>query len=229
MTHHPITIALAGQKGGAGKTTTALALACEWHARGHAVLLVDADPQGTARTWAAVAAEAGTPAPTVIAMGEGMHRPGQLDTVSVPYDLVVIDCPGRHDTAQRSALLAADMAILPCGPSAADVWSLDASAALVGAARAARAGRALDAAVLITRRVRGTLIGAGARAACESVGLPVLDSELGFRVAYQEAPAAGLGVAAYDVGGEAAREVRRLCDELDRRLGIMTREVRRAG
>jgi Mrp family chromosome partitioning ATPase len=51
----PRILAFAGQKGGAGKTTTAIATACEWQARGRRVLLVDTDPQGSTRTWADVA------------------------------------------------------------------------------------------------------------------------------------------------------------------------------
>ena len=43
----------AGQKGGTGKTTLAVATAAELMARGRKVLLVDSDPQGTTRTWAA--------------------------------------------------------------------------------------------------------------------------------------------------------------------------------
>ena len=39
-------IALCGQKGGTGKTTTAIAVAAELYARGQRVLIVDADPQG---------------------------------------------------------------------------------------------------------------------------------------------------------------------------------------
>ena len=61
---------MCGQKGGAGKTTLAVALASEWHERGHRVLLVDLDPQGTATTWGDVAAELNVEGPAVIGMGD---------------------------------------------------------------------------------------------------------------------------------------------------------------
>ena len=41
----PFIVALAGQKGGVGKTTTATAIAAEWCARRRRVLLVDTDRQ----------------------------------------------------------------------------------------------------------------------------------------------------------------------------------------
>jgi chromosome partitioning protein len=205
-------IALAGQKGGSGKTTTALAIAAEWHDRGCRVLLVDADPQGSLRTWAEVAAEAGHSAPTVVAMGASMYRADQLPTLAEGYDEVVIDCPPRHDDIQRAALMVADLVVLPCGPSAMDAWALAEGLDLVTRARQLRPE--LQATILITRKVARTSLGSGARQTLAGCGLPVLSTELGFRVAYQEAPAAGLGVAQYDPKSAAAREVRKLVDEV---------------
>jgi len=207
-----VIVALVGQKGGVGKSTLATSLAVAALERGQAVLLVDADPQGTARTWGDVAAEAGHPAPTVVAMGATMHKPGQLPQVAPGYDLVVIDGPPRHGEIQRAALMVADLAVLPCGPSAADAWALTASLDLLAAARAVRP--ALRAGVVITRKQGHTALGKGARAALTASGLPVLAAELGYRVAYQEALGAGQGVTTYAPRDPAAAEVRALLEDL---------------
>lgn len=211
-------IVLAGQKGGAGKSTVAVSLAAEALSRGLRVLLVDADPQGTARTWGAVASEAGQEAPTVVAMGADLHRPGQLDALAAGFDLAVIDCPPRHTEAQRAALMVGDLALMPSGPSAHDAWALAESVELVKSAQQVRPK--LKAAALVTRKVPGTVIGKTAREALEGVGLPILKAELGFRVAYQEAPAAGLGVAQYAPGSEAAAEVVALTTEALELVGL---------
>jgi len=205
-------VALVGQKGGVGKSTTAVCIASEALARGRSVLLVDADPQGTARTWGEVATEAGHPSPTVVAMGATMHRREQLPRVRAGFDLVVIDCPPRSGDVQRSALMVADVALLPCGPSAADAWALASSIELVNEARTLREN--LFAAVLITRKQANTTLGKSAREVLTESGLPLLETELGYRVAFQEALAAGLGVTTYAPADAAADEVRALVDEL---------------
>jgi chromosome partitioning protein len=207
-------VAFAGQKGGVGKSTTAVCLAVAALERGSRVLLVDADPQGTVRTWAEVAAERRRPAPTVVAMGASMHKPGQLGHLASNYDVTFIDCPPRHGEIQRSALMVADVVVLPCGASAADAWALAASLEVVNEARAMR--DELVAGVLITRKQGRTALGKNARKVLESAGLPVLETEIGFRVAYQEAIALGQGITTYAARDAGAREVFDLLDELER-------------
>lgn len=83
----------------------------------------------------------------------------------------------------------------------------------------------LSAAVLITKKTARTTIGAGARETLTQSGLPILRTELCYRVSYQEAPAAGLGPTVYDPTGPAAAEVRSLANELDT---LLLQEDRRA-
>src|SRR5579859_3134776 len=207
-------VAFAGQKGGVGKSTTAVCLAVAALERGSRVLLVDADPQGTVRTWGEVAAERKRPAPTVIAMGASMHKQGQLTELAAAYDVTFIDCPPRHGEVQRSALMVADVVVLPCGASAADAWALATSLEVVREARAMR--DELIACVLITRKQGRTALGKAARKVLESTGLPVLDTELGSRIAYQEALASGQGITSYAVRDAGTREIFDLLDELGR-------------
>lgn len=206
-------IALTGQKGGIGKSTTAVCLALAAMERGRRVLLVDADPQGTVRTWGDVASEAGRPIPTIVAMGAAMHRPGQLLDVAPAYDLTIIDCPPRQGEVARSALMVADLAVFPCGPTAADAWALAAAVEVFHDARTLR--DELLGCVLITRKQGRTALGKGARAVLETTGLPVLRTELGYRVAYQEALAMGQGVTSYAPRDAASREIWNLIDELE--------------
>jgi chromosome partitioning protein len=208
-------VTLMGQKGGVGKSTTAICLGMAAFERGLSTLLVDADPQGTLRTWSEVAAENQRQVPTVVSMGASMHRPGQLDTVAKGYDWTFIDCPPRHGDVQRSALMITDLAILPCGPSASDVWALSTSLELIRSARELR--ESLQACIVITRKQPRTALGKDARAVLETSELVVLESELLYRVAYQEALAAGTGVTSQGRRRDAAAgEVQRLFEEVEK-------------
>lgn len=205
-------IALCGQKGGTGKSTTAIAIAGELHRRGLRVLLVDGDPQGTTSTWAQKAAEAHRSTPMVVAMNARMHLPGQLDNIGRDCDAIVIDCPGRLDAVQRSALMVADVAVLPCGPTGPEAWALTQSVELVQEAMEVRPE--MKAFVLVTRKIVGSKIGADAQSTFSEWGLPVLESELCMRVAYQEAVTGGQLVTSYAEGQPAGDEVSALVNEL---------------
>lgn len=217
-----MSIALCGQKGGTGKTTTAISIASELLARGHSVLLVDADPQHSARTSIGIGAANGDPVPVCISMGEEMHRPGQLDVLAASYDAVVIDCPSRQDdragAVTRAALmycgLQSGLAILPCGPAAMDVWALDSSIDAVHVVRTMHPD--LDCRIVITRKSPArTLLGDNARPLLEESGVRLFRTELLHRIAYQEAPSAGLGVAQYQPKSPAAAEVISLVSEIE--------------
>ncbi len=208
-------IACASVKGGAGKSTLTVNLAAEFLRRKRRVLIVDADPQGTSRVWAEIAAENKLPCPTVIAMGKDMHRTGQLDQVAAAFDVVIIDCPGRDGAVVRAALMMAALVLIPCGASPADAWALQQSLELIDEARCLRPE--LLAQVVITRR-RATTLGKNARTDLQACGVPLLAAELSERVAYQAAMGAGRGVTTMTGQAEAVREIRRLADEVENLL-----------
>lgn len=212
------TIAFLGEKGGAGKSTLAVNVAAELAARGRRVLLVDADPQGTAITWASIAAEAGGTAPTTIALGDNLRA--ALPSAAAGFSDTVIDLPGRASKRAVGALMLSDVAVIPCGPSPADAWALAPTVELVGEAREVRAELR---AVLVLNRADRTSIGASTREAIAGLGLPVLEASVGDRVAFREALAAGQGVTAYASSSPAAGEIRELVDELE----ALTRAGRR--
>lgn len=118
-------IAVCNQKGGSGKTTVSMQLAGTLARRKNRVLVVDADPQGTATRWAASAGDENPFPASVIglsAANEKVHR--EVKKFVGDYDFIVIDCPPAADSpVPQSALLIADLALVPIIPSPLDLWA----------------------------------------------------------------------------------------------------------
>lgn len=200
-----ITLSVSGLKGGAGKTVVATNLAAALHRSGHKTLLIDLDAQATASTWAARAAELSHDAPPVVSItGSAVRR--DIERVGAAYDVVVLDSPPRLGVESRTAVILADVVLLPVSPGVADTWALQSTLTVLEDARALRPE--LRAGLVLNRWDRSSLA-SSARSALEQTELPVL-GVLSSRVAYGEAMASGLGVIEYAPKSEAAFEFRRL-------------------
>ncbi|HXH70395.1 MAG TPA: ParA family partition ATPase [Pyrinomonadaceae bacterium] len=118
-------ITICNQKGGSGKTTLSMQLAGTLARMKNKVLVVDADPQGTATRWAASAIDE-RPFPASVvglsAANEKVHR--EVKKFIYDYDFIIIDCPPAADSpVPQSALLIADLALVPIIPSPLDLWA----------------------------------------------------------------------------------------------------------
>jgi chromosome partitioning protein len=213
-----------GQKGGGGKSTLLIAIGAELAARGEGVLLIDADPQGTTATWADVGDV--TPGVTIPDMaaplnGKPVHVRVTEALAEGTHDHILIDVPGRLGDAQRQALLVADVALLPVAPSAADGWAVEESTEMIETARGKRAKSMapLKVGIVITKFRSAYDDEKALRTRLKTEGATVLKSTVGYRQALIDMLAAGQGVTTYARRSEAAKEIRRLTDEVLRFAG----------
>ena len=103
-------IVLLNRKGGVGKTTLAVNIGVSLARIGARVLLIDADPHGSALDWAT--ARNGSPLFPVIGLPRAtLHR--DMNALINNYVHVLIDGTPRTADIARSAILAADRVIVP--------------------------------------------------------------------------------------------------------------------
>ena len=202
-------IAVLNQKGGVGKTTLALHLTAGLASLGTRVLLVDADPQGSARDWAAVRQDA--PAFTVVGLDRPtLHR--DLPDLATGYNHVVIDGPPRVTDLTRSAILAADVVLIPVQPSPLDVWACSEIVGLIKEASVYT--ERLKSAFVVNRKIVGTAMGRDVTQALAAYEMPVLESQIAQRIAFAEALASGQTVQETAPGSPAAEEITALVNEV---------------
>lgn len=212
-------IGVLSQKGGVGKTTIAINLAATLAKAGSRVLLVDADPQGSALAWSAVReteplfSVVGMPKPT-------LHR--DMPELAKGYDIVIIDGAPRVNELGRAAIMASDLVLIPVQPSPYDVWAAADTVTLIREARAFKTH--LKGAFVINRKIANTAIGRDvSKALAEFEDFPVLKAALHQRVIYAESAGQGLAVIEADPQSEAAREIAALVTQL-----IVTKERKAA-
>lgn len=201
-------LSVLNQKGGAGKTTLATHLARAFQLDGCKVLLIDSDPQGSARDWAATNPD--QPVSTV-----GIDRPTlERDIKSLAaVDWAIIDgAPQIHEMAV-SAVKASNFILIPVQPSPYDVWATAALVDMVKARIEITDGK-LSAAFVISRAIRGTKIGSEIAEVLADYGLPILKTRITQRVIFPASAAKGSTVLDDEPGGAAALEILALRDEL---------------
>ena len=175
-----LSLALANLKPGTGKTTSAVWLAHVFAQAGNTVLLVDADPSGSALEWSDLAAmdpgtppEAAFPFRVVALPSRELHR--RLPEIASTDDVVIIDAPQLEDHAgiARSALRYADEILIPCAPTPIEINRTSPVREEISEIEAVRARRARTP-ILLTRCITRAHSTADAREALGGLGYDVL-------------------------------------------------------
>src|SRR5262245_40568003 len=111
-------------KGGVGKTVIAINLTVLCSQSNRKVLLVDADEQKSASTWALQREISDVKTPwTTIQLSGGAVRT-EINKMARDYDDIIIDAGGRDTRSLRASLTIADKFLVPFLPRSLDIWTL---------------------------------------------------------------------------------------------------------
>ncbi len=162
-------LTLANQKGGVGKTTLGVNLACLLaETTRQKVMVLDLDPQESAATWSDLG---GLPIQ--------VQRGGDPRSFDAPF--VIADTPGNlHAVATQMAIQAADVVLIPCGSSPQDIEPTKRTIAVVKELTRAPC-------LLVLNRIRGGTI--TARAAEEwsgALGVTVANTRVHSRQVFEQ-------------------------------------------
>src|SRR5947207_4332062 len=216
-----LSLALANLKPGTGKTTSAVWLAHVFAQAGNSVLLVDADPSGSALEWSDLAAmDAHLAAPgaafpfRIIALpSRELHR--RVPEIAQADDVVIIDTPQLEDHAAiaRSALRYADEVLIPCAPSPIEInrtTPVRDEISDVGAVR----DRPARSAVLLNRCITRAHSTNDAREALERLGYDVLGTAVPRLEVYAQSFGMPIKHAGCDVWRQVAHDIIARCRPL---------------
>jgi len=214
----PPVVAVLNPKGGSGKTTLAVNVACALQRRGDSggrrVLIVDTDPQATARDWRAAAGEDAEGVPGVVGVEDAGTLKSELPALASGYDLCMIDGSAKTKGVMGAAVRAADVVLIPVRPSPADLWGVADLVDVVKARQEITGGAPPKAAFVVSQAVTGANLSDDVTGALASYDLPTLEARTGHRVAYAQSMIGGRSVLDGKAGSKAAAEIETITDEL---------------
>lgn len=205
-------ISFLNQKGGVGKTTLSINVAARLASQGQKVLLVNADKQGSATTWASLRDE--TPFQVVSMARENLAK--DVIQLASDFDATVIDGPPHAEGIARACIIASDFVALPIEPSGLSTWASDLAVKQVKEAQDFK--ETLKCGFVVSRKIGNTVIGREIRSMAADAGIQLLDAEVEQRVAYAESLTIGKTIFEWSPAGTAAKEIVTLTDEIVRHV-----------
>ena len=206
------TVSVVAQKGGTGKTTLCLAIACAAVRDGLTTAIFDLDPQATAASWGD---RRGSDLPVVLS-AQPPRLAHVLDAAAGQgVDLAMVDTAPRIEQGAVAAARSAHLVLIPCRPA---VYDLETVATTVDVIRAVAPDTPFLC-VLNGVPPRGPRQ-PQARRLLADMGVPVCAASLGLRAAVDYAAAAGESALEYEPRGKAAIEIAAVYDIVRHAAGL---------
>jgi chromosome partitioning protein len=205
-------VAVLNNKGGVGKSTIAVHAAVWLQERGVKLAVLDADAQSSTSEWLSRAA----PGIRIECCNTVAQINERLPRVATVYDVVIVDGPAALSAETIVLAAAADLVLLPIGPSLMDVRASYRTARLLYNVRLRiRHDGRPEVVTILNRMQPRTRLAQIAQEAVHRYGFPVARTALALRQAYAEACGRDTVVWRMGAAGRGATaEIDRLFDEL---------------
>lgn len=206
-------VLIGSQKGGCGKSTTAVNVCALLANQGRDVLLVDADRQCTSANWAMDRAENKKLAVVNCAQRYENIREALLD-FNKRYEFVIVDAAGRDSRELRTGMTAADILLIPFRPSQPDLDTLPKMKELI--IQAKDLNSKLKTFAVLTMAPTNPVVKEDEESReylCDYPELTLLNSSIYDRKVYRDAMSNGFGVVEMD-NGKAKEEVLSVVEEV---------------
>ena len=210
-------LAIISQKGGAGKTTLAVNLAVAAEMADVPTVIIDLDPQASAKTWHDLR---GKDAPVVVSAQASRMQEVIEIARSNGAELVIIDTAPHSEAGALGAARAADLVLIPCRPAILDLKAIGTSGDLAALAKK-------EAVVVLNAVPHQGKLAEEAGEAVRGYGLSIAPIRLTQRAAYVHSLTAGQAALEFEPEGKAAQEILELYKWTRVRIHASTHESMR--
>lgn len=188
-------VVVASEKGGTGKTTLSTNLSVIRRQKGSDVLLVDCDPQHSSSDFAAVRDQESHQPELTCSCVSGRSTGSEIRKLEPKFDDIIVDVGGRDSVTLRSALLEADLLIIPFLPSQYDAWGIQRMDDLLGEVKTLNTHlKTIGVMNKVDANPRTGMTQEASEIADNFRNIRLLDGGVGYRVAFRRSVADGLAV-----------------------------------
>lgn len=177
-------VSLVNQKGGCGKSTTAVHFVYYLNKTKKKVCLIDSDAQQSSSKWLLSIENIKIPTFAILNPEELFEL---IEELKKEFDYIIVDGPGSLSEITKTILDCSDLSLIPCQPSGLDLSSSDGFLRIVRQRQKIRNGLP-KIALFLSKAIKGTILLRDTQESLTNENFPLLKSVIYQRQCLADAP-----------------------------------------